>query len=344
MYSFVVVCCAFLPAQAGADPPVVGRPPDWSGAVGGPFTVALHAEPTELAAEDPLTLTVRITGAGNLRDLRRPALGTLEAFQPFAVEDLDDRFVAGDPPRREFRYRLRPRSAGVPEIPRLKFVYFNPRATAGRGYQTTYSNEVPLTVKPRVAAKPVETIGEVPDWMLEIATTEEIVGAGPATWQVWAQYLLGKLGVRWDAGQHRRGTAWTAVAVALLAPPIVCGVWLVLWRRVNPGAARVARARRSRAAAVALRALEAADDDPPRRVVVAVLGYLHDRAGAPLSARTPADVYRHLADQGVAAGLLEQTVTLMRRCDAARFAPAVGESDALVEDGQKLILEWEAVS
>src|SRR5262245_55833088 len=90
-----------LPAQEmlaladppAAEPPLVGRPLDWSGAVGGPFAVEMTAEPTELAAEEPLTLTLRITGRGNLSSLPRPALGKLESFKAFAVDDLDDRFL-----------------------------------------------------------------------------------------------------------------------------------------------------------------------------------------------------------------------------------------------------------
>src|SRR5438552_2696975 len=99
----------------------------------------MTAEPTTLAAEEPLTLTVRIAmaeagSAGNLRDVKRPALAKMEAYRAFAIEDADESF-AESPPRREFRYRVRPRWSGEHAVPRLKFVYFSPRS--GR-YQTTY--------------------------------------------------------------------------------------------------------------------------------------------------------------------------------------------------------------
>src|SRR6478672_9456 len=113
-----LVICGLLLAQPVGEPPIAGRPGDWSGVSGGPFAVTLTADRTELTAEEPLTLTVRFAvapggNAGNLRDLARPALAKLDAFKTFAVEDIDDTFVADDPPRREFRYRLRPRSADV---------------------------------------------------------------------------------------------------------------------------------------------------------------------------------------------------------------------------------------
>ena len=83
-------------AHAPGSPPIVGRPVDFAGAVGGPFVVQWIAEPTEVAAEEPLTLTLRVTGPGNLADMPRPPLAKLDAFKPFAVEDLDDRLVPGD--------------------------------------------------------------------------------------------------------------------------------------------------------------------------------------------------------------------------------------------------------
>src|SRR4051794_22930853 len=94
-------------------PPVVGQPSDFSGAVGGPFTVEQIVDRTELAVEEPLTLTVRIPGPGNLRDVPRPPLAKLPAYKAFAVDDLADRYIDGDRPRREFDYRLRPRTADV---------------------------------------------------------------------------------------------------------------------------------------------------------------------------------------------------------------------------------------
>src|SRR5436309_2834481 len=93
-------------AAGSPDPPVVGRPLDFSGAVGGPFAVTAVAAPTEVTAEEPFTLTLRIAGPGNLAQLPRPDLRKLDRFaRDFAIEDGPDRFTA-NPPAREFRYRL----------------------------------------------------------------------------------------------------------------------------------------------------------------------------------------------------------------------------------------------
>ena len=212
----VLFAAAFATNTAfGQSPPVVGRPVDFSGAVGGPFVVQWIADPTEVVAESPFILTLRITGPGNLQELHRPALGTLAPFKPFAVEDLNDRFLPGNPPQREFRYRVRPRSAQVTEVPRFKLAYFNPHIVPpSRGFQTTYADAVPITVKPRTTAIPANVPLEVPDWMLAPPSSDELIGPPPQLWQRWLEV------VGLETAETPRGGEWLFVVLILLAPPV----------------------------------------------------------------------------------------------------------------------------
>lgn len=133
---------------SASEPPIVGRPAEFAGAIGGPFAVTTSVEPQDVTVEQPAILTLRIVGPGNLKDIQRPALAKMNGFKPFAVDDLDDGFTDGSPPIRTFRYRLRARTAGISEVPAIRFVYFNPAIIpASRGYQTTYSPPLPLTVR-----------------------------------------------------------------------------------------------------------------------------------------------------------------------------------------------------
>src|SRR5260370_11500442 len=77
--------------SSAVEPPLVGRPDNFSGAVGS-FQVSMRAQPTVLHAEDPLILTVRITGTGRLDDIERPDLRRLPRFaKQFEINDLSDR-------------------------------------------------------------------------------------------------------------------------------------------------------------------------------------------------------------------------------------------------------------
>src|SRR5207245_10768263 len=113
---FLVGAMASQQARAGdegtsGEPPLAGRPVNFSGAVG-TFRVSMTAEPTVLQAEDPLVLTVRITGSGDLQQVQRPDLRRLANFSKrFLIENLGQRDLPGEKTR-EFTYQLRPRHAG----------------------------------------------------------------------------------------------------------------------------------------------------------------------------------------------------------------------------------------
>jgi hypothetical protein len=139
----------------GAEPPIVGRPADFSGAIGGPFVVTASVEPQIVALEEPFILSLRIVGPGNLKDIARPELAKLESFKQFAIDDLDDAFADGSPPSRKFRYRLRARNSDETRIPPFKFVYFNPGIVpASRGFQTTYAEAVSIKQDARITSEP----------------------------------------------------------------------------------------------------------------------------------------------------------------------------------------------
>jgi hypothetical protein len=146
----------WLTPVIAAQSPIVGRPIDFSGAIGGPFVSTMSVESTTVAVEEPFTLTLRIVGSGNLKEIARPPLAKLAGFKPFAVDDLDDSFIEGPPPSRTFRYRLRARTADVKQISPFKFVYFNPAIVPpSRGFQTTYAAGVELGIKsPPASGRP----------------------------------------------------------------------------------------------------------------------------------------------------------------------------------------------
>lgn len=341
--------CGLLIAQPAAEPPIAGRPTDWSGVSGGPFVITLFAEPTELAAEDQLTLTLMITAAdpgttGNLRTLKRPTLAKLDSFRSFAVEDLDggyNEYLS----RHWSRYLLRPRNADVKEVPRLKFVYFNPRT--GR-YQTTYSEPVRLTVHPRTA--PVAAV-EVPPWIMQEWQDEqnEILEAyyrmaAPSLIERGWQKFVGSFGIYsnpWHDRLYARDGHSYMTGLALAVPPLLAVAWYAIWRRRNPDAARLSNIRRSRAAAVALRMLGQASDDSPRQVRHAVEEYLRARAGLPQSASTPREVAAYLGGSSLSCLGVDEIESLLRRCDDARFAPAPADPSFLVTEAGSLILKWD---
>jgi hypothetical protein len=309
----LILCC--LPCRAAADDsldeaetPVANRPPNFSGAIGS-FDVAARAAPTTVQAEDPLIFTVRITGKGSLRHVRRPNLRQLPSFNKrFHIDNLDERDLPNERAR-EFDYRLRPRTAEVKQIPALPFVYFKPGFTPDYlGYQTKYAPAIPLRVKPRATVQASEVQGTVP--LTGVPGSLYGYTEGPSVLRHTATFSL--------PGPF-------AVAVLVLGPPALCLAWHAAWRRRYPDAARVARQRRSRAARQALKALEGlgqlqVEQQAPRAEQVLV-EYLRRRLDFGVEEPTPAEVAAYLQRAGSAPALVQEVTRFFDACAAARFGP-----------------------
>jgi hypothetical protein len=311
------------------EPPLVNRPTNFQGAVGN-FRITMRAEPTELQAEDPLLLTVRITGTGNLQELKRPDLRRLPKFtDKFHVENDTDRYLPREQAR-EFVYRLKPLTASVKEIPPLPFVYFKPgMIPPHKGYQTALAKAIPLRVKPRAEVQPSQVQGaraiiDVPDALYQLSEGASVLRR-----------------------QERFVLPSPLVLVFLfLTPPSLCVLWYAAWRRRYPDAARLANQRRSRAARQglkALRSLRTSDDRERTLEVGAILvEYLRKRLDLVVGEPTPAEVAAHLQRMGSSPTLAQEVARFFASCDATRFAPGFPDGqENWTETAARLLLALE---
>jgi BatD DUF11 like domain len=333
-----IVLCVFVLLATGLtraddseiEPPAVGRPENFSGAIGS-FQLTMRAQPTQVQVEDPIVLTVRIVGTGDVQRLERPNLRRLPRFtQHFQIENLADRYLPSEKAR-EFDYRLRARSAEVHEIPPLPFVYFKPGVVPDyKGYQTTYTAAIPLTVRPRAELDPNEVQGT------------DSTTAAPASLYQWA--AAGEVLQR----THHWMLPGPALLVSLvLLPPILSLAWWAVWRRLYPDAARLAQQRRSRAARRALAVLSSLHridaDRKPLQAEVVVTDYLRRRFDLRVAEPTPSEIEAHLRQAGIPASLSRDVAGYVETCHAARFAPNVStEAPDWSASGRRLILSLEA--
>jgi hypothetical protein len=332
LLAFPWVGHAALRAAAVPDdePPVAGQPHDFSGAVG-TYQVSTRAAPTELAAEDTLTLTVSITGSGPAGRLpRRPDLRRLPKFtQRFHLDpstsDRPDRTLA-DGTGWEFDYRLRPRSESVTAVPALAFVFYKP----GSGFETVYAEPIPLRVKRRAAVKPQD---------VKAASSPVVLP------DHFYHLVEGVAVLRRDRPPALPGPV--VLAGLLLLPPVLCAGWYWAWWRRYPDAARRTWQRRSRAARHALRALHSASPASARATAqhaAAVLAaFLRERLDFPAVEPTPAEAAGHLRRAGFPEAVAAQAAEFFARCDAARFAPDPGPGgDDVATAAARLIQAVEA--
>jgi hypothetical protein len=323
-FAFCILHCSLAHAQNGnEEPPVAGRPEDFSG-LAGAFRISASATPTEVNVEDPITLVVRITGEPD-RSFRSNQPGQAR-LRVFPKQMNDDFFIEAVPEKDrylenektwEFVYRLRPKRETVKVIPGLKLVYYFPPR---RKYQTSYADEIDLVVKPRPKAAPTaETVeaSRLPAAFYELASGADVLRR-PAQWP-WLGPVLG---------------------LFLILPPVVCVLWYRRWRRLHPET--LARERRSQAAHRALRALHHHPQPGGEETFALVTSYLRQRLDLPCAEPTPREVAQHLNRLSVSKQLRTRVADFFRACDAARFAGTA--SNGLAEEAGQIIHALEKVA
>lgn len=144
--------------------PVAGRPVGFSGAVGD-LRDSLLLDTSSWRIGDPTTVTLRLTGVGNLKLLPRPELDIPWASVTNADErvswDSTGTVVRGS---KEFDWVVTPRISGDLVFPLVRYDYFDPTT---RRYLAAVTPSVRLAVMaagatPAVAPPPGDSIGDSP--------------------------------------------------------------------------------------------------------------------------------------------------------------------------------------
>jgi hypothetical protein len=152
--------------------PAVGRPHDhFLGAVGHHITIELHAEPRVMVQHQSFILSVIIVGAWNSSQLVRPDLHRFEDYtHDFVIEDAETLVLP--PSKRVFRYRLRPRRAGLQTLPPFLMRYWDPLL---RYFATAISeNDVAIDVAPIERKSPVEVWDEESKFLFDTPSIDTL--------------------------------------------------------------------------------------------------------------------------------------------------------------------------
>ncbi|MDC0266029.1 BatD family protein [Mariniblastus sp.] len=123
--------------------PLKDRPMDYRGAVGN-YRMVTQASPTQVKSGDPITLKIGIQGTGPMELVQAPPLNTLTSLtKDFKVFDEPlAGIVEGDV--KVFTTTIRPRTAGISEIPAIPLSFFNPDTA---GFFSVQSDPIPIVVE-----------------------------------------------------------------------------------------------------------------------------------------------------------------------------------------------------
>jgi hypothetical protein len=140
------------------DPPSAGRPSEYTGAIGD-LSIASRLDSRRGRVGDPMLLTVRLSGAGNVKLFPPPKLDIPWASLVKADErvqvDSAARKIRG---AKEFDWVLTPKIAGELDVPPIRYGYFNPDT---RRYAVAAAAGATVTITPGALAV-VDTIRSEP--------------------------------------------------------------------------------------------------------------------------------------------------------------------------------------
>jgi tetratricopeptide (TPR) repeat protein len=127
------------------DLPAAGQPEDFDGAVGR-LSVETVVDTLPPRVGDPMLVTVKVRGSGNVNLLPRPRLsvswGTVTPTRERVTVDAGGATIRGT---KEFDWLITPRDDGVQEVPAIRYPYFDPSDAT---YRVSLADPVVVTVRP----------------------------------------------------------------------------------------------------------------------------------------------------------------------------------------------------
>ena len=307
------VALAAEPATLTVLPlPKENVPANFNGAVGN-FSMSITAGPTNVAAGDPVTVKVQISGRGTLDSLALPEQNAWREFKTYPpTTKLDTTDALGLQGTKTFEQVVVPQSQDIKSLPPVSFSFFDPDQ---KKYSTLTQPAIPLVVRPGGSA-PAPTVA---------ATTRTTPDNPPPAQDI--VHIKPRLGTMAQIAPPLVQQPWF---LALQAVPVLAWLSAVVWRRRTEMLANNPRLRRRRQVAQIIRqgllelrqlASDKKSDDFFATLFRLLQEQLGERLDLPASAITEAVIVEHLRPRGVPEATLASLHELFQTCNLARYAP-----------------------
>jgi oxygen tolerance protein BatD len=282
------------------EPPNAGRPGEYTGAVGD-LAIASRLDTRRGRVGDPMLLTVRLSGTGNVKLFPPPKLDIPWANLVRADErvqvDSAARKIRG---AKEFDWVLTPKVAGELDLPPIKYGYFNPDT---RRYEVTAAAGERVTIAPGALA------------MIDTSRVESLLPL--------RSHYRGPV----DHPPQNLGYFWLALALAPV--PAVAGRMRRRPRRMAPITAA------ARLRAMARHPGTVRDACELRRVYANALG---ERLGLGSERFTrPGTLARALRRAGVSVAVASDAEALLRQLDEAAYGQSTAMPNGSVERAASIL-------
>lgn len=288
------------------------KPDGFDGAVGS-FSADVQLSSTALHTNEPVTYTYTITGTGNIKYLKTPAVAFPPGIDQYTPKtDIDARYARGNMTGTyTTTFTLVPQEVGSFEIPPAKFAYFDPQAGEYRSMDLRGFN---VKVAKGLSAGPAEqkTIAKGMTDILHIKPVGDNLTKHPVfvfrqAWY-WGLYALIALGFIMVIFAYRRQLRLNAD---------------VRGRQLARALKKAMKRFRTAKAMMA----QHNSDKFYAEISKALWGYLSDKLGIPASQLVRENIAKELADYGVDQGGIDNVITILDECEMARFTPMHSDTD-----------------
>jgi hypothetical protein len=291
--------------------PETGKPAEFTGGVGR-FTISGALDRTATTNSEPINLTLRISGSGNVRMVGKPGIPAVPGLRILDPEIKEDVRVGPDGVQgtRTFRYPIIPQTDGKFVIPPIRIGYFDPRtksyATLATGpYECSASGSIQSA--PLVEATGLKVLGTDINYIKADAAGLAVTPIDPPGWPnlLYAVSLGLVAGALWYRGHSQRLLSDRGYA-----------------RKMR--SSRLVRARLRQAEAFLKRRDERSFH---AALTQAVTGYLGDRFDIETQAMTKEQLQAELERLQVGPETVTAIIEIIGQCEIARFSPGARTND-----------------
>lgn len=291
-----------------------GAPASFNGAVG-KFDMDTKLSSDNLTANSAATLTVKISGTGNLNFLQAPHLELPASFELYDIKSSES-FRAGGSGNtgyRQFEYPFIARAEGDYSIAPVEFTYFNPETAT---YKTLSSGAFPLTITPDEKGgngTAVVTTGTKKEDVRLLGNDIRFIKLGaPVLRATVTPFILSPL--------------YWAIAAAILALSALLYFAVRKHLRDSRNTVLIRGRRANKVAVQRFRTAAKYMKEEDRRafyeeMLRALWGYMSDRFNIPVADLTKESISDELARRG-AQEEAQRVTDIIAKCEEAQYSPA----------------------
>lgn len=292
--------------------PATGAPPSFNGAVGD-YKMEVTLDKTETKPDEPVSLTVNITGVGNIKMLDVPKVqlpADLETFDPKSNEKISKKnnVISGS---KSYEYLIIPRRGGTFKIPPVEFSYFD---LEKQQYVAQQSQEYEIKVTGEAAASSAPSVTGINKEEVELLGEDiRYIKTGNVNFKKQGEFLI---------------ASW--LFAGMYAAPFLLFALLFAYKRreekISGNAVLLKNRRANKEAAKRLKKAKQYLSEQNRKaffdeIARAIWGYLGDKLGISQAALSREQAQKELAEKNISPEIIQRVFKTLDDAEMALFAP-----------------------